>query len=444
MMPPFPRRGWDDAQERPVSPPLDPHPPAPSPVPQARETYRTPPRLRSGTGGVAGESDEAPAPPGSPFGVYLHIPFCAHICPYCDFNTYAGQDPLIPRYVAAVEREIARQGELLAGRSAATIFFGGGTPSLLPPAAIARLIRACRGAFAVAPDAEVTLEANPNSVDEAYFAGLLAAGVNRLSLGVQTLHRRGLRVLGRQHEAADALAAARVARAAGFQNLSLDLIFGWPGQTLPAWGADLDAVLGWERPPEHLSLYSLIVEPGTPMADAVARGILTVPDDDATADLYEAAIARLAGAGYVHYEVANWARSPELASRHNRIYWRNGDYVGLGAGAHGHVAGQRTMNHLLPSSYIAAIEHGDSPVSNVEEISPKTAMGETMMLGLRLIEQGVADAAFAARHRRTLDDAYGPVIAELTALGLLERLPDRVRLSPRGLMVANDVCERFL
>ena len=386
----------------------------------------------------------APSSPNAPLGLYLYIPFCAHVCPYCDFNTYAGQGELIPRYVAALEREIARRGEELGGRRAATIFFGGGTPSLVPAAAIARLVRACRAAFDVASDAEVSLEANPTSVDEEYFAGLLAAGVNRLSLGAQTFQRRGLRVLGRNHEATDVRGALAAARAAGFGNVSLDLIFGWPGQPLAAWEVDLAAVLDRQIWPEHLSLYSLIVEPGTPMADAVARGILAVPDDDATADLYEAAIETLAAAGYVHYEVANWARAPGLEARHNLVYWRNGDYVGLGAGAHGHVAGRRTMNHLLPATYIAAVEAGETPVSNVEEIPAATAMGETMMLGLRLLREGVGDAAFAARHGRTLDETFGSTVEELTALGLLERLPDRVRLTHRGLMLANQVCARFV
>jgi len=390
---------------------------------------------------------EAPSPPGAPLGLYLHVPFCAHICPYCDFNTYAGQDALIPRYVDALAREIGRSGEALVGRAASTIFFGGGTPSLLPAGDVARLIGACRASFAVAADAEVTLEANPNRVDAAYFAGLLEAGVTRLSLGVQTLQRRGLRALGRLHEAADAVAAIVAARDAGFANISLDLIFGWPGQTVAAWEADLDAVLGGAAgrlPPEHLSLYSLIVEPGTPMADAVARGIMVVPDDDAAADLYEAAIARLAAAGYRHYEVANWSRGPGLEARHNLIYWRNGDYAGLGAGAHGTVGGVRTMNHLLPAAYVAAVERGEAPVSNTERLTAAMAMGETMMLGFRLLDEGVADAAFAARHGRSLAEVYGPTIAGLVEIGLLERQPDRVRLTSRGLLLANDVCARFL
>lgn len=387
----------------------------------------------------------APAPPNAPIGLYLHVPFCAHVCPYCDFNTYSGQDALIPRYVAALEREIARRGEAFGGREAATIFFGGGTPSLLPAADVARLVRACRAAFVVAPEAEVTLEANPNSVDAGYFGELLAAGVNRLSHGVQTLRHRGLRRLGRNHEAADARGAFRAARAAGFANISLDLIFGWPGQTLRDWDEDLEEVLGWDGAgPEHLSLYSLIVEPGTPLADAVTRGIVSVPDDDATADLYEAAIARMGRAGFDHYEVANWARDPSLVARHNVIYWRNGDYAGLGAGAHGHLAGRRTMNHLLPATYCAAVERGEAPVSNVEAIAAPTAMGETMMLGLRLLDEGVSAAEFEVRHGAALADVYGPTTEELVGLELLERAEDRIRLTPRGLMVANDVCARFL
>ncbi|MGH2535472.1 MAG: radical SAM family heme chaperone HemW [Thermomicrobiales bacterium] len=384
----------------------------------------------------------APLPPGAPIGLYLHIPFCAHICPYCDFNTYAGQDALIPRYVAALEREIRSAHP--AFQSASTIYLGGGTPSLLTPADVARLIHACRESFALLPDAEITIEANPNSVDAGYFAGLLDAGVNRLSLGVQTLHRRGLRTLGRQHEATDAEAAFRTARAAGFANINLDLIFGWPGQELKSWERDLETILGWAEPPEHLSLYSLIVEPGTPMADAVARGILTVLDDDQTADLYEAAIARLAAAGWTHYEVANWARAPALASRHNAIYWRNGEYAGFGAGAHGRIGNRRTMNHLLPASYVAAIDAGESPVSNVEELPERTRMGETMMLGLRLLHEGVGRASFAARHGRELDDAYGSTIRDLADLSLLHVDNERLRLTHRGLMVANDVCARFL
>ncbi len=389
----------------------------------------------------------APALPADAAGIYVHVPFCAHICPYCDFNTYSGQDAIIPRYVAAVEREIGSAASLLDGRPVASVFLGGGTPSLLSPDQVGRILAACRSSFALLADAEVTLEANPNGVDTSSFAGLLAAGVNRISLGAQTLSRRGLRTLGRLHEPRQVADAVRAARAAGFANLSLDLIFGWPGQTPDMLGNDLDAVLGGAiggSVPEHLSLYSLIVEPGTPMADAVARGIFVPPDDDDAADLYELAMERLAAADWIHYEVANWSRERSLGSRHNRLYWRNGDYLGIGAGAHGHVGGERWMNHLLPATYCRAIENGDGGRSNVERIPHRTAIGETMMLGLRLIEDGVDGDRFAARHGESLEATFGPTIAELSDLGLLRRTTEGVRLTRRGLLLANDVCARFL
>lgn len=387
----------------------------------------------------------APFPPGAPIGIYIHIPFCAHICPYCDFNTYSGQDELIPRYLDALKRDVTTQAHALGGRPASSIFFGGGTPSLLSPAQIRDVIAVCRATITLAPDAEITLEANPNSVDEAYFAGLRDSGINRLSLGVQTTNRRGLRVLGRQHEAADAEAAFLAARRAGFDNISLDLIFGWPGQSVEGWRSDLQSVLAWGgNGPDHLSLYGLIVEPGTPMADAVARGILSVVDDDGAADLYEAAIDLLAEAGFVHYEVANWARSEEFESHHNALYWRSGDYLGVGAGAHGTVSGRRTMSHLLPRTYSEAVESGESSFSNIEELSRRVQMGETMMLGLRLLHEGVSDEAFFARFGVSLRDAFGPTIAELVEIGMLERDSDRIRLTHRGLMLANDVCARFI
>jgi oxygen-independent coproporphyrinogen-3 oxidase len=403
-------------------------------------TISTPTNLRPRT------IESAPAAAIDAIGVYLHIPFCAHICPYCDFNTYSGQESLIPRYVDALVADLERSAASVAGRRAATIFFGGGTPSLLPAEAIRRLIDACRAAMLVDSDAEVTLEANPNGLSAPYLAALLEAGVNRLSIGAQTLHRRGLRTLGRLHEASDVAAALRAARAAGFANVSLDFIFGWPGQRPDDWRVDLDHTLGGDlgAAPDHLSLYSLIVEPGTPMADAVARGILTPIDDDDAADLYEMAIDRLAAAGWTHYEVANFARAPEFASRHNLVYWRNGDYLGLGAGAHGHLAGRRWMNHPAPLAYCRAVESANATVANEETIDPATAMGETMMLGLRLLQSGVDDAAFQRRHGVALDAAFGPQLRDLTALGLLERDPHGVRLTGRGLMLANDVCARFL
>ncbi|HEU4793830.1 MAG TPA: radical SAM family heme chaperone HemW, partial [Nitrolancea sp.] len=384
----------------------------------------------------------APLPPDALFGIYLHIPFCARICPYCDFNTYAHKEDRIPDYVEALIREMdLTQAD--AGRvTAETVFFGGGTPSLLPPDAVARLIEALRARFAIAPDAEVTLEVNPETIDARSLAAFREAGINRLSIGVQSQQLRGLRVLGRGHRPETAQNALRTARVAGFDNVSLDLIFGWPGQTIADWEGDLNTVLDWS--PEHLSLYSLIVEPGTPMHDAVRRGIMITPDDDATADMYELAISRLAAAGWHHYEISNWARTPDLISRHNRIYWRNGRYLGLGAGAHAHVGHTRSSNLLLPETYIDTVFEGRLPVARSETLDEVTAMGETMMLGLRLLQEGVSVAAFQQRHGKALLDIYGHQIKELAGIGLLTWDGERVRLTHRGLLLANDVAARFL
>jgi oxygen-independent coproporphyrinogen-3 oxidase len=387
----------------------------------------------------------APALPDAPVGIYIHIPFCAHICPYCDFTTYAGKNAIIPRYVDAVVRELEVSGESHDGREVATIFVGGGTPSLLTIEQMTTIIDACRASFPVDADAEISIEANPNGLTPDLLAGYRAAGVNRLSIGAQTFDRRGLRTLGRHHEADDVLVALKSAQDAGFDNVSLDFIFGWPGQTLARWGEDLDRLIALGADGlDHLSLYSLIVEPGTPFADAAARGILHMPDDDATADMYELAMTKLAQAGWTHYEVSNWSRLPERFSRHNALYWQHGDYYGIGAGAHGTIRGVRTMNQPLPETYCATVEAGRSPHSNSEVIDLAMARGETMMVGLRLLREGVNGTAFAARYDATLDQVYGEPISELIAIGMLERTDDGVRLTPRGLMLANDVAARFL
>lgn len=387
----------------------------------------------------------APALADDPASIYIHIPFCAHICPYCDFTTYAGKDAIIPRYVTSVTSELALRQSILDNRVVHSIFFGGGTPSVLEGDQIAEILDSCREHFSIADDAEISLEANPNGLTLEKLEAYREAGINRLSIGAQTLDRRGLRLLGRQHESTDVLAAVNLARDAGFEQISLDLIFAWPGQTLARWEADLRHILEYESGLiSHLSLYSLIIEPGTPFADAEARGILTMPDDDASAELYERAITMLAEAGWLHYEVANWTTRPEFASRHNMQYWRNGDFLGIGAGAHGTVQGERTMNHLLPETYCQAIESGRPAWSNHEQIDGRTAEAETMMLGLRLVENGVNRLAFRARHGRSMEDAFGSTVAELALLGLLTDCNDQIVLTHQGLMLANDVATRFL
>ncbi len=384
----------------------------------------------------------APSAPDAPYGIYLHIPFCARICPYCDFNRYVNQDHLVPAYVDALIGEIALTRAEIGPVRAETIYFGGGTPSLLEPEQVARIIDALHDAFAIVPDVEVTLEANPERLDEAKLAGFRAAGINRISLGVQTLQAHGLRVLGRAHKPKVPEQALRMAREAGYDNLSLDFIFGWPGQTVEEWRTDLQTMLAWQ--PEHLSLYSLIVEPGTPYHEAVRTGKLVPVDDDTTADMYELAIDLLGEAGWQQYEVSNWAREPGLESRHNAIYWRNGHYLGLGAGAHGHIGNVRASKLRLPAKYITEVREGRLPVDFSETIDAPTAMAETMMLGLRLLQEGVSEAAFEARHGDRLREVYGREIASLQELDLLRWDGERLKLTRRGLLLANDVAERFL
>ena len=383
-----------------------------------------------------------PLPAASAPGIYVHVPFCGRICPYCDFNTYAGQEPLIPAYVDAVTAELNLLAAETVGAGSPTLYFGGGTPSLLSPAQIERIIHAARQHLHLRVDAEVSMEANPETLDTAYLRAVRDAGVNRLSLGVQSQQRAGLRVLGRGHSSVHAGRAVEAAREAGFDNISLDFIYGWPGQQHDEWEADLRTILDWQV--EHVSLYSLIVEPGTPMQNAVRRGILTTLDDDTVADFYDRAVEVLAEAGWEHYEISNWAREPRYRSRHNQIYWQNGQFHGTGAGAYGTLGSQRVSNLLLPKAYIEAVESGRLPRATSETISPETAIGETMMLGLRLLVDGVSATDFHTRHGLNLRERFGNEIDRFVGIGLLEWQADRLRLTPAGSLVANEVAAAFL
>lgn len=398
--------------------------------------------------------------------LYVHVPFCRARCAYCDFNTYAGLDDLMPAYAVAVCREIEAAGKRWGRLAVPTVYFGGGTPSLLPLNLLADILHASRITFYVLRDAEVTLEANPGSVTVAYLRGLRELGVNRLSLGVQSAHADELRLLGRMHTWEQVVETVRRARKAGFINLNLDLIFGLPGQSLARWQETLEAALALA--PEHLALYSLTVEEGTPLAQRIATGDLPAPDEDLTAEMYEAAEERLAEAGFEHYEISNWARQNQRVGegarqrtrsakkriesahrqlgfqcRHNLVYWRNEPWLGFGAGAHSWMEGKRWVNVRHPREYIAALEAGRSPVVEVEAIDRRTEMGETMMLGLRLAE-GVSDARFRARFGAGLEETFGAELAELRDLGLLEWDGVAARLTARGRLMGNQVFERFV
>lgn len=391
-----------------------------------------------------------------PVALYIHIPFCAVRCHYCDFNTFAGLEDRFAPYTAALVEEIKRASASRAGTAATglrprirTIFIGGGTPTILPPELLDQIIAACRDAFDVPPEIEITSEANPGTVDRARFTALRALGVNRLSMGVQSFDDGELRWLGRIHSSAEVENAFAAARAAGFANINLDLMFGLPDQDPATWRRSLARAINLA--PQHLSLYSLIVEHGTPLADWVRRGQVPEPDDDLAADLYLQAIDTLAAHGYTQYEISNWAATPtgpngsgDYRCQHNLVYWRNEPYLGLGAGAHSFDGRRRWWNVRPVPAYIQRIQQGQSPEAGGETIDGRLAMGETMMLGLRLVQEGVSDARFAARFGLSLDEAFGREIAFLADRGLLEKLRERVRLTREGRLLGNQVFAEFL
>jgi putative oxygen-independent coproporphyrinogen III oxidase len=389
--------------------------------------------------------------------LYVHIPFCRHRCGYCDFNTYSGLDHLIPDYIASLEQEVREVGEGGARPSVHTVFLGGGTPSMLSAAHLSRLLLSIREAFDLDPNAEVTLEANPGGLEEEYLSRLHGSGFNRISLGVQSIHPSELAVLEREHGLEHVLASVAAARAAGFTNLNLDLIFGVPGQSLASWNESLTRIL--DLHPEHLSLYALTLENGTPLRRAVRAGRVTMPEDDLAAEMYELASQRLQDAGFRQYEISNWARASNgpdqvmLACRHNLQYWRNAPYFGLGAGAHGYARGRRYSNVLAPATYLRRMRtaaRGAFPLSRAaarsEVIAVDEEMRQTMWLGLRLTEEGVPVEAFRTRFGRTPEEIFTREIAESIDRGLIERTsqPARLRLTARGRLLANQVFVRFV
>ena len=385
----------------------------------------------------------------APLALYLHIPFCHVRCTYCSFNIYTRRAHLIAPYMAALRREIALVGAD-ARRPALSVYFGGGTPSLVPTGEIAATLDTCRATFALEDDAEITLELNPESADPDDLRALRQAGVNRLSIGMQSAHAEELKLYARLHTHEDVQQAVRRARAAGFDNISLDLIYGAPRQTMRMWQESLHAALALE--PEHISFYSLTIEDGTTFDRWAKSGRIPQPDPDLAADMYEWATDVLAGAGYDQYEISNWAR-PGKASRHNLQYWRCDPYLGLGAGAHGYAAGIRTQTVLRPEEYIARIEAQAEPrpfpltdaVVETEPIDRDTAMAETMIMGLRLVREGVSPAAFEQRFGASLESVYGEAIAPLRAAGLLEMGDEgQLRLTRRGRLLGNQVFMVFI
>ncbi len=372
-----------------------------------------------------------------PLALYLHIPYCLSRCHYCDFNTYVLDGPQSREYVRALAAEIRHQGAALDAeqRRVETIFFGGGTPSLLPAEDLCALLEVCRGAFRVAPEAEITLEANPETVMPEAFVALRRGGFNRVSLGVQALHAGLLQVLGRPHTPARATEAFAAVRAAGFANVNLDVMFGLPGQSLRDWRRTLEGVVSLA--PEHLSTYGLTIEEGTLFGRLHRLGALRLPPEGAHLTMYREALRYLPAAGYRRYEISNFAR-PGFACRHNLTYWRQGEYLGLGAGAHGYLGGVRSMNQRLPAAYISAVTRQGSAVVVRENPSPVAQVEEALMLGLRLAD-GLHLAAVAARFGLPDPPIDPAVLARLTGMGLIEAGDGLLRLTDAGLAVSDTV-----
>jgi putative oxygen-independent coproporphyrinogen III oxidase len=367
------------------------------------------------------------------FGIYVHWPFCAHKCPYCDFNSHVRAGVDHDRWRAALLTELAHFAALTPGRTVTSIFFGGGTPSLMAPSTAAAVVEAVAQHWSLAPDAEITLEANPTSVEAAKFEAFAAGGVNRVSLGVQALNARDLGMLGRQHTAEEALAAVRLARRY-FGRVSFDLIYARPEQTVAAWEAELRHAL--DEGLDHLSAYQLTIEAGTRFHTLHQRGELVVPDEELAGDLYEATQAVMAGAGLPAYEVSNHAR-PGEESRHNLTYWRYGDYVGVGPGAHGRLTlgdGSKagTQTHRAPEIWLEQVEAHGHAAKPFQTITAEEQASEYLMMGLRMAE-GVEIARLEALAAAPLDaiierGVYGQLLAE----GLADDVPGLLQLSADG------------
>ncbi len=370
-------------------------------------------------------------------GLYLHIPFCTAICNYCNFNRGLLDAGLKRAYVDALEQEIRRAPVAAA---ADTIYFGGGTPSLLEAGEVARLVRACADTFDLAADAEVTLETNPETVDASRLAAFRGAGVNRVSFGVQSFHDDELRRLGRIHDARRARGAFEEARAAGFDNISLDLMMWLPGQTVPQWRANVDDLVALG--PEHASLYILELYPNAPLKEEMARaGWSLAPDDDA-ADMYEQAMTTLEAAGYRQYEISNVSRAGR-ESRHNLKYWQDGEWLGFGCGAHSTRTGVRWRNVSGTGEYMAAIRSGSSPVAERRQLSHDEQLQEALFTGLRLAD-GVDVEALGARYDADIRARYARPLEPYLDAGLV-RWEDRwLRLTRPGMLLANEILSVFV
>lgn len=379
-----------------------------------------------------------PHPP--PAGIYLHLPFCRRKCRYCDFYSEVGGAAGRTVLLAALRRELALRAER--DLAADSLYFGGGTPSLFSPAQIGGLIGRVGASFRLSGESEITLEANPGTVTRSRLEGYRTAGVNRLNLGIQSFNDRNLAFLGRVHDARAARRAVAAARAAGFEDIGLDLIYGLPGQTPAAWRTDLQAAL--ETAPAHLSCYMLTYAPGTPLEDARRAGRIAPLPEAAVAELFEITVQVLTANGFAHYEIANFARAgnPPAWSRHNRKYWNRAPYLGFGPGAHSFRGKRRSWNDADLGAYAQALENGGLPPGGEEVLTREQQMIEAVFLGLRQVA-GIDVQEFEARFGAGFDVLFGPALGDLVEAALAVREGGCCRLTPKGLLVADAAAARM-
>lgn len=389
--------------------------------------------------------------------IYIHVPFCKQRCLYCDFSTYAGLEYLIPDYINAVCEELKHASSLMGDQDVVhTIFFGGGTPSLLEPDQVEAVLNEISKNYRLTNLPEISMEANPGTIHKTQLIHYRNMGINRLSIGAQSFRERDLHHLNRIHASAEIFQAVEDAHAAGFENLNLDLLFGIMGQSLADWLVNIEKAISLN--PTHLSMYSLIVEEDTPLIKLVDSGAIILPDDDETADMYQAARSVMKTAGYEHYEISNWAKEGSKC-QHNLQYWHNQPYLGIGAAAHGFIKGLRYANIAHPQSYIAKIKQyrslsakqtvGIFSASELEEkIDKNREMQETMLMGLRLVAEGVCAESFKNRFGVSLQSHYAEQIQPMVARGLLEWMDFdgklHLRLSAEGVALGNIVFREFV
>ena len=370
-----------------------------------------------------------------PLALYVHWPFCVSKCPYCDFNSHVRAEVDQDHWRRALLTDLRHEAESFERRPLTSIFFGGGTPSLMPPATVAAIIEEARRLWGFAPDIEITLEANPSSVEAARFADLAAAGINRVSLGLQALDDATLAFLGRAHDVTEGLDALGVAQR-HFGRVSFDLIYARPSQSPEAWARELERAIGFGT--GHLSLYQLTIEPGTRFATAVAAGRMHPLDPDAAADLFEATRETSAAAGIPAYEVSNHAR-PGEESRHNLAYWRYDDYLGVGPGAHGRRGGIATQRRRKPENWLTAIDRNAHGIEREDVLTPEERAAEALLMGLRL-DEGISLARVAARSGVAIDRLVDTTrLDRLAAQRVVERDGERVRVLPAGMLLLDHI-----